>query len=390
MKKYMPTIQYSVNLGAFWASYSALFAFASVFLLAQGFTNSQIGYVIAAGSTASVLLQPGIGVFADSRRKCILHKLILILSLVMIAGAGILLIPGRGFWITALLFGLLIAVMQTLTPLTYSLGMFFINKGVPINFGIARGIGSLSYAVLSTLLGVLVERFDTQMIMYAVILIYVILIVSTLTFHFKDCDEDNPQAGEAGGTRQGFLRTHKRFAVLLVGTVFLFISHNLISNYIFQIVSYHGYSEKEMGITISIAAVLEIPILFLFARINHRFASGTLYKISGFFFMLRSLLLLLAGSLAMLYMAQLAQMFGYGLYTAASVYYVNNVIEPENRVTGQAYMTLTTAAGAVIGSLSGGYLLDLISVPGMLICGTAIAAVGAVIIIFTAQKGDTQ
>lgn len=393
MKKIVPTLRYCANQGSFWMSYSAVFAFASVFLLARGFSNHEIGLVIASGSALSAILQPCFGAYADSRRSCALHRLIIIVSLTMIVLAGLLLAVSRNFWIIALLYGLLVAFLQVNTPLIYSLGMFFINKGVPVNFGIARGFGSLSYAVLSTILGKLVERYSTDVIMYAVIFVYVLLIIATATFHFKGVDELNPQADESMGAsksgkmRSGLLKKHPRFAIVLLGSVCLFVSHNIISNYIYQIVGYHGYSSAEMGMAISIAAVLEIPMLSSFNLINRRFTSGTLLKVCGIFFALRSLILLLAGNLATIYLAQLAQPFGYGLYVGASVYYVNHTIEEEHRVEGQSYMTLTCAVGAVLGSLVGGWLLDLVSVPGMLIFGTGVAAMGTIIIMLAGEKG---
>lgn len=393
MKKIVPTLRYCANQGSFWMSYSAVFAFASVFLLARGFSNHEIGLVIASGSALSAILQPCFGAYADSRRSCALHRLIIIVSLTMIVLAGLLLAVSRNFWIIALLYGLLVAFLQVNTPLIYSLGMFFINKGVPVNFGIARGFGSLSYAVLSTILGKLVERYSTDVIMYAVIFVYVLLIIATATFHFKGVDELNPQADESMGAsksgkmRSGLLKKHPRFAIVLLGSVCLFVSHNIISNYIYQIVGYHGYSSAEMGMAISIAAVLEIPMLSSFNLINKRFTSGTLLKVCGIFFALRSMILLLAGNLATIYLAQLAQPFGYGLYVGASVYYVNHTIEEEHRVEGQSYMTLTCAVGAVLGSLVGGWLLDLVSVPGMLIFGTSVAAMGTIIIMLAGEKG---
>lgn len=386
MNRFSSTLKYSINQGSFWASYSSVFAYASVFLLARGFSNHEIGITVALGSAASALLQPFVGAFADRSRKCILHKLIIAGSLIMIALSGLLLSFGKVFWLTAMLYGLLVATMQLLTPLTYSLGMFFINRGVPINFGIARGIGSLTYALLCTALGYLTERISTDTVIWSVIAVYLVLIVSTFTFHFKGIEETNT-ATQSASRSKGFLLSHRRFAVLLLGTILLFVSHNLISNYMFQIVSYHGSGSKEMGIAMSIAAVLEIPILFSFTYINRKISSGILFRISGVFFCIRSLLLLTAGGIGMIYGAQIAQMFGYALYTGASVYYVNNTIGEEHRIQGQAYMTFTSAAGSVLGSLLGGWLLDLTSVPGMLAFSTCIAGAGAIIILFSAEKG---
>lgn len=389
MNKLKPTIQFSLNQGAFWASYSVVLAYASVFLLAHDFSNSQIGIVVAIGSALSVFMQPKFGAWADSCKKCILHKLILCISLIVIALLGIVLAAGKIFWLLAILYGLLTALHQLLTPLTYSLGMFFINKGVKINFGISRGIGSLCYAITATIVGRLVERYSTNVVIYAAILFYVILIISTVTFHFKGVDENNSVSDDTDKKYISdivFLKTHKNFALVLFGAVLMFIAHNIISNYAFQIVSALNGGSSEMGIVLALSALVEIPILFSFDFISRKVDPARLLRIASVCMALRSLMMLLSFNIPMLYLSQLFQMPGYGLYCGASVYYTNRVIEPEHRVRGQAYMTLTCAAGSVLGSFMGGWLIDLISVKGMLFIGTLIAGIGSLFVILFSDK----
>lgn len=383
MKNIRPTVQFSLNQGAFWASYSVILAYAGVFLLAHDFSNSQIGIVVAVGSALSVFMQPRFGALADSSKKCILQKLILIISLIVIALAGVILACGKIFWLIAVLYGLMVALHQLLTPLTYSLGMFFINKGVGINFGIARGVGSLCYAITATALGKLVDIYSTNVVMYAAIILYIILIISVATFHFKGVSEDNISDSKTGTENVSdfvFLKTHKRFAFVLLGAVFMFIGHNIVTNYAFQIVSAVGGTANEMGILLAISAVVEIPILFCYDLLSKRIDSSKLLRVAAVCMALKSLTMLLSVNIPMLYASQFFQMPGYGLFCGASVYYTNGVIEPEHRVRGQAYMTLTCAAGSVLGSLLGGWLLDLSSVRGMLLAGAVIAGIGSLFV----------
>ena len=167
----------------------------------------------------------------------------------------------------------------------------------------------------------------------------------------------------------------------------LFITHILITNYLYQIVAYHGYTDMEMGISAAIAAVMEIPILFGFTRINKKISSGTLLKISGLFFTLRTALILIATDIGMIYFAQTMQLFGFGLYTGACVYYVDHTIEEEHRVQGQTCIALTNTIGSLVGSFFGGMILDSFSVPGMLIIGVIAGAFGTVLLFLFAEKG---
>lgn len=391
MKDIRPTVQFSLNQGAFWASYSVILAYAGVFLLAHDFSNSQIGVVVAVGSALSVFMQPKLGAYADSCKKCILQKLIVIISLVVIALAGVILAAGKVFWLIAILYGLLAALHQLLTPLTYSLGMFFISKGVNINFGIARGFGSLCYAITATVLGKLVDKYSTNVVMYAAIIFYILLIITTVTFHFKGVDENNiiiDNNSPKSVSDIAFLKSHKNFAMVLFGAVLMFIAHNIISNYAFQIVSAVGGGSSEMGVVLALSAVVEIPILFNYNFINKKIDCAKLLRIASVCMGLRSLMMFLSPNIPMLYFSQLFQMPGYGLYCGASVYYTDKVIEPEHRVRGQAFMTLTCAAGSVLGSFLGGWIIDLVNVKGMLLVGTVIAFMGSALVIIFSGKGS--
>ena len=395
MGKIRPTFHYSLILGVFWASYAAVFAYCSVFLIAKGFTNSQIGYVIAAGGVLSALLQPVFGGIADKSRKCVLHKLITLISLVMILAAGLLLAFGRIFWVTALLYGCLIVFLQINTPLTNSIGMFFRKKGVNVDFGIARGIGSLAYAGLSSLLGILTENYSVSTVMYSVIIIYVLLIIFVLTFHFKGVDEtneirENEDEISNASTFMEFVKAHKRFMIVLAGGVCLFISHNVIGNYMYQIVTYRGYTGREMGFATSLMAAAELPTLFLLTLILRRFKTGTLIRVASLFMFVKAGILVFATTIGMIYFATAFQMLGFGLFVGVSVYYVSQTIEPENQVRGQALMTMITTVGSVIGSFVAGILLDKTSVQVMLVFSAAIALVGVVIVGIFAEQGRTE
>ncbi len=387
--KYRPTIQYSMIQGIFWGCFALVFAFSSVYLLAKGFTNTQVGYVMAAGSALSALLQPALGGFVDRSKKLILHSVLIALSMIMIVLAGLLLSLGKTFWLIALLYGLLVTFQQMITPITYSLSMFFLSRGVHINFGIARGIGSISYAVVAAVLGVLVEKWNEDLVIACVIIFYAVFLVVVATFHFHGVKEEKlpqeVQEKKHGGIL-AFVRENPAFSVVLLGNVFVFISHNILNNYLFQIVEYHGYGSKEMGYAAAVAAVFELPTLFLLSRINSKISSANLFRLSMVFFFLKNLCLYLATGMPMIYFAMSLHILGYGLFAGISVIYVNESIAVQDQTRGQALMTMTVTLGAVIGSLLGGSLIDRIQVPGMLLVSGVIALIGTIIVSIFARK----
>jgi PPP family 3-phenylpropionic acid transporter len=173
--------------------------------------------------------------------------------------------------------------------------------------------------------------------------------------------------------------------VLLFGVTVLFISHNILNNYIFQIVQFHGAGSEEMGRVGALSAIVELPAMFLFFYMNKIISAGNLIKISGLFFTLKAFLTFSATSMSMIYIAQLAQGLGFALFIIASVFYVNQKIAECDKVKGQAYMTVTNTAGSVFGSLLGGWLIDTTNIPVTLLIATLTGLIGTVIVLFSSD-----
>ena len=407
-EKILPTLRFCLVEGLFWGGFGCVFAFSSVYLLAKGFTNSQVGYVLSAGSAVSVVLQPLVGAYVDSSRKMLLRKLPAILSAAAILVGAILLLA-NGFVLRAVCYGSLVALMQILMPLLYSLGIHYMEKGVNIDFGMGRGTGSTAYAIVTTFLGTVVDKTGVQTVIILLMIILALMIAAVLTFRFREADRATENAGSAGAKLPGehtgeyvpedgpddtgstsllaFFAANKRFTVVIAGCVLAFTSHNIITNYLFQIVAHHGYGSREMGYALSITAICELPALFLLSLIMKRIKVKALFRVSVLFMFIKNLVLYLANGLAIIYIAMGVQLLGFGLFAGISVYYVNETVASADRTKGQTLMTATTSAGAVAGCLLGGVLLDGVGVGGMLLVSGIIALCGAITVWISAEDG---
>ncbi len=400
--RYIPTIKYSWLQGSFWMSFCIVFNYASVFLLSRGYSNSQIGIVIAVAGVISTLLQPIVAGLADRSRRLTLRTLVMILAVCMLAGGAALLPGGLHFFCYALFYGILLATLQILTPLINAMGMECMNRGIPVNFGLARGIGSISYAVISFFAGTYIERFSTGVIVIPLLIVfcYLMVFVAAGCFLFRTergeshemehhTDENKLNCTETE-RESSFFRTYKRFFVLLTGISLLFICHNMLSNYLFQIMAYHKGGSREMGIASGLSAVLELPIMIAFSFMIRKFSSRNLLRVSGVFFTVKAFLTLLAGNVMGIYLAQPAQMLGFGLFVPASVYYTNALIRPSDHARGQAFMTATNTIGSVFGSLLGGFLMDQKGIPAMLAAALGVSAAGTILVFISAQHCENE
>ena len=101
--------------------------------------------------------------------------------------------------------------------------------------------------------------------------------------------------------------------------------------------------------------------------------------------MLKALGSLLAPNIPAYYGIQLFQMLGWGLMTVSSVYFVNSIMDEQDAIKGQAYMTMTYTLASVIGALLGGTLIDHSGVTNMLMIATGSGLVGMVIMLLAAK-----
>ena len=72
-------------------------------------------------------------------------------------------------------------LLQVIQPLINSVSVYYVNQGVNVDFGAARGIGSLSYALASYLLGGLVENYGCSMILFAGILMVLVICITVFS-----------------------------------------------------------------------------------------------------------------------------------------------------------------------------------------------------------------
>lgn len=395
------TIKYSGVHGFYWSVFCSSVSFAAVFLLSKNFNNSQIGMVLAIANILAVILQPIVAAFADTTKKVSMKNLITIfVGLAAFFTLARFFVPD-GIWMLAVVLILELTILFTLQPLVNSLGMQLINKGIAINFGLARGIGSVAYAITSYLLGVVVVYFGADSLTVISLLLYILLGIIIFTFTKKPLTNIKREIPSIGGSESkklienkkkgnlvSFITSYKRFSVLIFAIALTFVSHTMINNYLIQITENVGGNTKDMGIATGIAAVIELPAMILFGYLVKKFRCSSILKYSLFFFMIKSVVTVVATNVWMLYAAQIFQFGAYALFIPASIYYVNRIIAEEDSIKGQAFMTSAITLGGVGASLLGGWLLDGLGVHAMLFAGMAASILGFVIGLWSTERTE--
>lgn len=387
------TAQYALTQAAYWMVFCGLYTFSTVYLLSRGLSSSKIGIVVACGNLIGFVLQPYISGLADRFEHLTLHWLIEVLIGVMIAAIVLLLLVPKVFFLVFLLFVVADALLQVLQPLLNSLSIYYVNAGINVDFGIARGVGSLSFAVMSSLLGVLCDRFgaDASMIAAVVLLVAVFCLVLSMPV-IRQAEQEKVRVSDDNPRETlsltAFLMRYRRFSLVLVASVLIFTFHNMYNSYLIQVVREIGGTSTQMGTALTIAACCELPAMFGFSLIAKRFSSSRLMMFAAVMFTVKAFATYLAGNIPGLYASMVLQMFSFAVITPASVYYVNEVMSEEHRYTGQALMVGTSTVSGVIGSLLGGFLLEVTDCHSMLLVGCLISVAGTVLMIAAVRGQD--
>ena len=373
MKKHL-SVRYGTIQGCYWMGYAALMGYASVYLLEKGFTNTQIGLLTAVGCIVSAVLQPALASYADrpespSVRTMLLGanliQLVLIISLAATAESSSMVVR-------TLLYGASITMLMLMIPFVNSLGMETIRQGEELDYGIGRGMGSVAYAIASWLLGRLTASFGADMIPIWAIALTILFLICVFRFPFKKdrkkAEAEKEETGAAGPV--DFL-------------------NSLINSFNYQIAMAKGGGSGEMGNAMTISAVSELPTMFLFGYLLKKKSSVFWFRLSGLFFVLKSIGTFLAFNIPTYYAVQPFQMFGWALINVACVYYVDGIMEPQDSIKGQAYMAMTITAGNVMSSLFGGWLIDAAGVGAMLICASLAAFIGWLIVCLGSKEAKT-
>ncbi len=386
-------IDFSIIQATFWMLYSTAGIFVSVFMLDKGYTNSTIGLVIALGSVLAIFLETGVANITDKIQKItnitVMKTLIAVMYVLVIA---ILLIGEKSLALTIAYIALIIG-HTTMHPFVNALSFYLSEGGHNVSYGLGRSMGSLAGGTLAFVMGYLVSWFSPNMIMYVGLINLTIMTVAVFITekHYKQITQNGvvehqqEEEVEAIGLAE-FVQRNKLFMIMSLGIVLLFFGNVVVENFTIQIVENIGGNTEQMGFVIFLLSIFEMPAMLGFNKLKEKFSYVFLLRVAAVFFSLKIIMMFMANSMFMIYLAQLNQVLGYGLLFPALVSFIDHIMDKREAVRGQAVFTVALTVGNVIGSVLGGIILDAYSVTALLGISSILSVAGSLIIMALINK----
>lgn len=385
--------QYSVVQALYWMTSCALAGYAAVYLQDRGLSNTLIGVTVGGAACLSMVIQPLAAQVVESISGLTVKKVIQALIVMMAVMFGVLtVIPVPVAGVVILYMG-----MNTLNycmpPMLSAMGMEFINRGYYLNFGLSRGLGSISYAVCAAVLGIVIDRFFPGVLGYIYVVLAILLFLAVSAM--KDLEAEEPTFQQEIVEREkkpeeSIWKTvckNKTFLCLMIGFCLANMNNAAIATYTVNIIKNLGGSDTILGFANFVSAASEMPVMLLFGYFMKKGNCIRLLKISAVFFLIKPLVLVSANALPLVILGLGLQGLSFGLFTPAAVYYVNSTLIPEQRVKGQAVFSVITAGAATGGgNVLGGWLQDAFGLQTMLWVCAAMALVGVLFVIGLSEK----
>ena len=347
----------------FWAMFAAIVAYQTALLLERGFTNGEAGLMTSVRCLAGIVFQPLLGGFADRYPGVPLKGIVGVsLALSLAAGVWYWAEPAMGLAQTALVWVVIGGLGVSSYPLMDAMAVQFINDGVPIRYSLGRGLGSLAYAVVCVLLGLQVGQWgvETTLVTFLLLTAAEIALVFTYPTWHPKAPAEGRAAAERPQSALSLLRSNPRFTLMLAGVLFGLTAVLPLSNFLVNVILSRGGTAADLGLAMFLMGGFELPAAFLFPKLLRRLGSGRILVLSMAFCTLKGVALLLTWNLAGVLLCQPLQMLGYGLFTPASVYFVNESVPPADRVRGQTIMMVASnGLGGMLGGMLAGFTLDL-------------------------------
>ena len=367
------TVLYCLVQMLYWSSGFTTVGFAAAYLGKIGFSNGTIGLISAAAGLAGFALVLGLSVRIDRAGTAFLYRLIagiLLIQIALILVFASVLSVGA---LSAVLYTLFLALGHVMNSLFSRLYFDIKRRGIHIDFGIARGLGSLAYAGCSFAVGyVLAQHPKTYVhsftLLFYLLLLLVLLTLQRLSSRLPADPESIPDPEEKKTPLRvgAFLRNYRFFLILVLGISLVSASNKTFTTFLVNVVQGVGGDTRSFTTITGFLALVEIPVMLLFSKIRRRSSVSTMLLLSLLLYAVKLGGAAAARSLPVLFAAVTAQTFAAGLYHPASVEFVRETIPHKDTAKCQALLDGAPVCVSFLTITGFGALLE--SLPTRTVC----------------------
>lgn len=324
--------------------------FLPVYLGEQGLSTSEIGLIVGTGGIVTLIAQPLWGMISDKMKTV---RKVLLALVVMTAISGYVLFSVDSFlWLVVSALVVYFFLMP-IDPLTESLN-FTVSEMEGISYGSVRTYGALGFAVLSLVIGFMMDSFG----MGSVSILFVVLGILAFGLVWK---MPEVQASTEPVTIKELKQvlSSKEVILFLVLIFICSVPARMNDTFLGIHIRALGGETSLIGTAFFIAAISEIVVFALSFWWLRKGRELEIITIATFFYFVRFFFSGFVSSPWVLTGLQVLQMLTFPVFYTAAIQYLYNIMPREWRATGQTVLALLFfGLSGIVASYVGGYVYD--------------------------------
>lgn len=335
----------------YFAALGALIPYWGLYLKSLGFSEADIGELIAIIMATKIVAPNVWGWIADhTGKRMLIIRLASLLAVMSFAGVFL----GSSYWWLALVMTLFSFFWNASLPQFEAATMNHLGEQTH-RYSAIRMWGSIGFIVAVAGLGTLFDHFSVTLLPLVLLVIFAGIWINSL---FVPEHGAGHMTLDSEPLRQ-VLAKPEVLALLLV-CFLVQASHGPYYTFYSIYLEGYGYSRQWIGWLWALGVVAEIGVFLLMYRLLPRYGSRRLLLAALYLTTLRWVLIaLFLESISMLLFAQLLHAASFGVVHAVAIHLIHRFFTGRHQGKGQAlYSSVTFGIGGALGSLYGGYLWE--------------------------------
>ncbi|WP_339229415.1 MFS transporter [Oceanobacillus sp. FSL K6-2867] len=358
---------------SFHASNTILISFLPLYLYYRGLNGTEIGWVLAVESCASLLAQPIWGYLSDKFKT--VRKILFICVIGLLIGSSIffqmdtlstILITGAAFYFFATPIG----------ALSDSLAQRRADE-LNVSFGSIRMWGSVGFAISALIVGKILDQFGVQYMIWPYLFFgFVILLV---LIPMQDVKVESEPVKLKDVRR---IVANKPFLLFLAVIVFITITHRMNDYYIALYIAELGGSESLVGLAWFMGVISEAAVFALAGFWFRKYRTLIFIIFAAILYTIRWFLYAYVDDPMHVIALQFMHGLTFGVFYTAAFEYVTRLIPSFLQSTGHLiFFSVYFGLSGIIGSLAGGPIIEVFGGSTMYLFMGSLAAIGTVSLI---------
>ena len=356
MQPYFITLIYAF----YYIAYTSLFSFLTMYLTSYGYEGAILGFIYSATSFIFFVAQPLLGYIADS---LIPIKKLVIVAMIISVPAGFLL-PLSVRILPLMIFSVLFLALldQSLMSLIDSWTYMAKAGNDYIIYSRARGMGSLTSAIIAVIVGFSMTSFGPDIIIIYHGIAMAIAVIFAVLFMNVPCRNKatTAQTEKTMSLKQAFftLSKNKKYMYLLIGLLLICIGYRAIITYLPVMIKTLGGNSSHQGLAVTMLTIAIYPIMFIYPKLIKRFNIAKMLIAGVITVVIRTFTMAIVRDLNVLIYMQLLEAIAFGLFNPSIIEYVSRITPLQIRSSAITISAATQIAiSGIIGNLIASWFL---------------------------------